>query len=249
MGSISPPNVSPEGGGTETRPGPQIARPYRTKRRGLRRMLGRAALAIAGLFAPAALADDREPSSWKVTNLFSPCAGDCTIALIAGKSIALTPATSIFLLNYKPPGQWKWDDSYIVTLSTSRTLVQYGKYFSIDPEIGVGRYHGNAYGGEAWLAFYLRWRYFPWNDYVRTSVGVGMGPSVASNISAGPGGIRTTSGVGVANFFSPELELALPNQPGIGLVVRFHHRSYMWGILPNTGADAQFWSAGLRVHF
>ena len=212
-------------------------------------MLRRAILAFACLLAPAALADDREQSSWKVTNPFSPCGGDCSIALLAGKSISLTPATSIFLLK-EPPEKWQWDNSYIVTLSTSRTLVQYGEYFSIDPEIGVGRYHGNAYGGEVWLALYLRWRYFPWNDYVRTSVGVGIGPSVASNIGIwSPDGIWTTSGVAVANFFSPELELALPSTPGIGLVVRFHHRSYMWGVYQQTGADAQFWTAGLRVHF
>lgn len=220
------------------------------KGRKLRTVVAGAVLAVACQYVPAASADDREQSSWKVTNPLSPCAGDCSVALLAGKSIALTPATSIFLFNnYKAPGEWQWDNSFIVTLSTSRTLVRYGEYFSIDPEIGVGRYHGNAYGGEAWLAFYLRWRYFPWNDYVRTSVGVGMGPSFANNVALTPQGIRTISGASFANFFSPELELSLPSQPGIGLVVRFHHRSSIWGLLPDYSGDAQFWTAGLRVHF
>lgn len=212
--------------------------------------IGGAVIAVSSQFVPAASAEDREHSSWKVTNPLSPCAGDCSVALLAGKSIALTPATSIFLFNnYKAPGEWQWDNSFIVTLSASRTLVQYGQYVSLDPEIGVGRYHGNAYGGEAWLAFYLRWRYFPWNDYVRTSVGVGMGPSLANNVALTPQGIRTINGVGVINFFSPELELALPTQPGIGLVVRFHHRSSIWGLIPDKTGDAQFWTAGLRIHF
>lgn len=171
--------------------------------------------------------------------------------MMAGKSIALTPATAMFLRG-ELIENYKWDNSWIVTLSSSRTLVQYGKYISLDPEIGVGRYHGNAFGGgEVWLALYLRWRYFPWNDYVRTSIGVGMGPSLASNISINANGIYTNNGVGFANFFSPELELSLPSTPGIGLVIRFHHRSYMWGTFHHapTDADAQFWTAGLRIHF
>ena len=136
-----------------------------------------------------------------------------------------------------------------MTLTASRTLVRYGDYFSIDPEIGVGRYLGKAYGLEAWLALYFRWRYFPWSDYVRTSIGVGFGPSVANNVIVGPQGVRTTSGVGIANYFSPEIELGLPSQPGIGLVVRYHHRSSIWGVLPGDTGDAQFWTMGLRIHF
>jgi hypothetical protein len=242
--------VPPEGRRTQTPPEAQIAGLDRTRQGRLVRILGRAIGASACLFAPAVLAED-EKSSWKFTNPFSPCVGDCTVALMAGKSITLTPATSIFL-RMERIENYRWDNSYIVTLSTSRTLVQYGKYFSIDPEIGVGRYHGNAHGGgEAWLAFYLRWRYFPWNDYVRTSIGVGMGPSLASKIGIDSNGIKTTGGVDLANFFSPELELSLPSTPGIGLVIRFHHRSYMWGTFPHAAADAdaQFWTAGLRVHF
>jgi hypothetical protein len=211
-------------------------------------MLAGAALGIACQYAPAAVTDDQGQSSWQVTSPFSPCAGDCSIALLAGKSVSRTPMTSIFI-HFEPPGTWQWDDTYILTLSASRTLVRYGKYFSIDPEIGVGRYLGDAYGTEVWAAVYLRWRYFPWNDYVRTSIGVGFGPNIADNVAVGSTGVRTTSGVGIANYFSPEIELSLPSQPDVGLVVRYHHRSSIWGVLPNTSGSAQFWTAGLRVHF
>ncbi len=116
--------------------------------------MGGAILAITWQGATAALADDREHTSWKVTDPFSACAKDCSIALLAGKTVSLTPMTSVFI-HFQSPGTWQWDNTYIATLSASRTLVRYGNYFSIDPEIGVGRYFGDAYGTEAWLALYL----------------------------------------------------------------------------------------------
>ena len=77
-----------------------------------------------------------------------------------------------------------------------------------------------------------------------------MGPSLANNVFVGPQKkLRTTSGVGIANYFSPEIEFGLPSHPGVGLVVRFHHRSNIWGIVPDTSDDAQFWTVGLRLHF
>jgi hypothetical protein len=30
-----------------------------------------------------------------------------------------------------------------------------------------------------WLAFYARWKYFPWNDYVRTTVAASTGVNYA----------------------------------------------------------------------
>ena len=213
-------------------------------------VLAAVALAVAWHSTTPALADQPEQKKdlWEFISPFSVCTGDCNVALLAGKSVSRTPMTSIFI-HFQGPETWQWDDAYIVTLSASRSLVRYGKYFSIDPEIGVGRYLGNAYGFETWLSLYLRWRYFPWSDYVRTSIGVGFGPSVASNVFIGQTGLTTTSGVGVANYFSPELELGLASQPSWGLVLRFHHRSNIWGVIPSNTDDAQFWTVGMRIHF
>jgi len=216
----------------------------------VRKVVATVALAVAWLSSMPALADQPEQKKdlWEFIIPFSACTGDCNIALLAGKSASRTPMTSVFI-HFQGPETWQWDDTYIVTLSASRTLVRYGRYFSIDPEIGVGRYLGNTYGFEGWLSLYLRWRYFPWSDYVRTSIGVGFGPSVASNVVIAPTGVMTTSGVGVANYFSPEIELGLASQPNWGLVLRYHHRSSIWGVISNNSDAPQFWTVGMRMHF
>jgi len=106
----------------------------------VRRIWAVVALAIAWQSATPALADEPEKEKvvWEVINPFSPCTGDCGIAALAGKSVSQTAMTSIFI-RFEPPGTWQWDNSYLVSLSASRTLVRYGKYFSIDPEIGFAK--------------------------------------------------------------------------------------------------------------
>jgi hypothetical protein len=189
-----------------------------------------------------------EKSRWEINDLFSPCKGDCGVALLFGKSVSRTPMTSIFL-HFQSPAYWQWDDTYIATLSAKRTWIKFGKYFSIDPEIGIGRRFGVADGAEAWLALYVRWHYFPWSDYVRTSIGAGIGPSLAPNVTIGPNGLFNNGGVAIANYFSPELEIGLPSHPDFNLVVRYQHRSNIWGVLQNNSEDSQFWTVGMRINF
>src|SRR5262249_8444876 len=103
--------------------------------------------------------ETRKKSLWAITDMFSPCSGDCGVAMMFGKSVSKTPMTQIYV-HFQPPGYWQWDNTYIFTLSAQRTWIHYGKYFSIDPEIGFGRRFGDAPGLEGWLALYVRWRYF-----------------------------------------------------------------------------------------
>jgi hypothetical protein len=202
---------------------------------------------------PSAWADPRndrsvEQSRWEVNDLFSPCKGECGVAMLFGKSVSRTPMTSIFI-QFQSPGYWQWDDTYVATLSAKRTWIHFGKYFSIEPEIGIGRRFGVATGTEGWLALYMRWHHFPWSDFVRTSIGVGVGPSLAENVRIGPNGLYDNGGVSLANYFSPELEIGLPSHPDVNLVMRYQHRSNIWGVLQNNSDDSQFWTVGMRVNF
>lgn len=217
----------------------------------MHRMLAVTAIALSTLSHIEIDASASEPvkeSGWIVSNLLWPCAGDCAITVLAGQSISQTPMTSIFL-HFESPANWKWDYTFLVAAAASRPLVQYKDYFSIEPEIGVARRFGDAEGFEGWAALFLRWKAFPWNEYVRTSVAIGVGPSISGNIIIEPGYLRNVSGTGIANYFSPELTLGLPNQPRFDLVVRFHHRSQIWGVIPQTTDATQFWTAGFRACF
>ena len=51
------------------------------------------------------------------------------------------------------------------------------------------------------------------------------------------------------NFFSPELTLALPSHPDDELLLRFHHRSGIFGLINGVDTGAQFGTIGFRHRF
>jgi hypothetical protein len=57
------------------------------------------------------------------------------------------------------------------------------------------------------------------------------------------------AGSQVMHFFSPEITLAAPSRPNVELVLRFHHRSGVWGLVSDAWGGAQYASVGLRVRF
>jgi hypothetical protein len=189
-----------------------------------------------------------QDAGWMATNFFSPCAQNCEITVLVGQSVTQTPMTSIFL-HANPPTNWQWDDSYIFLAAFSRPLLSYSGYFSISPEIGLAKRFGPADGFESWVVLFFRWTYFPWNQYLRTSVGVGIGPSLSNDVSVISGSVVSNSGVHVVNYFSPEITLGLPSGPRWDAVIRFQHRSPIWGLLPLSSGAPQFVTVGLRFRF
>ena len=213
-------------------------------------------LAIIAGFAPSASADEakppsgetKPPSKWIVTDPFTPCAKDCAVTLFFGQSVSESKMTDIFL-RFQSPSKWKWDDTYIVGLAMQRPVITYGRYFSLDPEVGMASRFGYADGFETWAAIFFRWRYFPWNDYVRTTLAISVGASYSRDLSFSDGHLRNGHASHVASYFSPELTLGLPSVPDWDLIIRFHHRSNIWNVLSNTAGDSQFWTAGARLRF
>ena len=51
------------------------------------------------------------------------------------------------------------------------------------------------------------------------------------------------------HFFSPEITFAAPSRPNVELVLRFHHRSGVFGLVSDAWGGAQYASVGLRVRF
>jgi hypothetical protein len=147
------------------------------------------------------------------------------------------------------PSNWQWDNSFILALTLSRPWVEYRGLFSIEPEVGIAKRFGPADGVEGWIALFFRWNYFPWNKYLRTSLGVGIGPSISNDVFPVSGSLQTGKGVHVISYFSPELTLGIPDEPRWDAVVRFHHRSPVWGVLPESAGVAQFWTFGMRFRF
>jgi hypothetical protein len=80
------------------------------------------------------------------------------------------------------PNAYHFGDSYFLAGSFSRTFAEIGPYVSYEIETGAGQRFGSLHEEEVWLALYARWKYFPWNDYVRTTAAVLTGVNYASAI-------------------------------------------------------------------
>jgi hypothetical protein len=196
---------------------------------------------------------------WNGDNFFGPCRGDCSIAGFAGKEIT-TGMTRIFLVKYPmvPAWEWRWRDSGIVAGAFSRRLVTFWDAWDIELEIGAAKRFGLLQAGEFWGSAVIRWTAFPWNDYVKTTIALSQGISLATQVESRERALNrhrrtatgfTKSGSILLNYFSPEVTFALPRYPDHELMFRFAHRSGIFGTINDVHAGTQYGTIGLRVRF
>ena len=91
--------------------------------------------------------------------------------------------TRIMLIhNPVPPWKWHWGDAGIVDGEFSRRLVTFWHSLDIEPQIGIGKRFGDMQAVEFWGAVAFRWTAFPWNNYVKTTIAISEGVSLATQV-------------------------------------------------------------------
>jgi hypothetical protein len=101
-------------------------------------------------------------------------------------------------------------------------------------------------------ALFIRFRGFPWRDYVPTAMAIGDGlsytpvyPRYECDYGASKGEPLESH---LLNFFFLEVSFGLSH--GLELMVRLHHRCTAWGLFaPQSNAGSNFPSIGLRYTF
>lgn len=130
------------------------------------------------------------------------------------------------------------------------SLGHLGDDFSFEGEVGTSVRFGDESLGEAWTALYLRYDGLPWNDTVYTTIGVNTGLSYLTDISEFERG-RDSKGKAseLLHYMGPELTFANPENKNLELVLRYHHRSGVFGLFDGVVSGSTFISAGVRVRF
>ena len=161
--------------------------------------------------------------------------------------------TNIFFVEYPPApiNKWHWRNSDFAGAAFSRRLVTFfGGDFRIDPELGAGQRFDEMHATEFWGALNFRWMWFPWNNYVRTSVGIADGLSVVTTIDHKELTLnKPPAGSLYLNYFSPSITFGVPAYPEYDLILGWHHRSGVFGLIDGVHKGAQFFTAGLRANF
>lgn len=180
---------------------------------------------------------------------FTACARDCAVSVFGGRQVT-TAMADIYLKGDVLPSNWRYGKSYFAGAAVSRPLVTFGEAAQIDGEFGAGRRFGAMKEGEAWGALYVRWKQFPWNDRVRTSVAISTGLNLASRVDPYERAIAEGGGSKVLHYLAPEVTFGPPSRPDLDLFLRFHHRSGgKLAAFNHTGGGAQFSTVGVRYRW
>ncbi len=182
---------------------------------------------------------------------FVACHDDCSLTIFGGHSAAPMSMQDV-LSSATFPSEWDWGNSDIAGLYISRPIMQYKDWFTLDAEIGVAKRFGEETETEFWTAIFLRWRKFPWNHIVKTTIGASTGINYATGVSGyelEKAATHDSSGSNLLHFFSPEITFALPEHDNVELVFRFHHRSGVWGTFNGVHGGSHFGTVGIRFRF
>jgi hypothetical protein len=145
-----------------------------------------------------------------------------------------------------------WDQSFagrdLVMVAVGRELGRVlGGALTFEAELMYGFHFGGQAFHEFGGAIYARWSLFPWNDYVRTTLGLGIGPSYTTQLSDIERAKGHTSKL--LNMANLELTLALPAYVDDRLLIRLEHRSGLFGAIDGAREGSNYLMFGYKRYF
>jgi hypothetical protein len=143
---------------------------------------------------------------------------------------------------------WELDfrSSGVVGLAGARRLGGYGKHLDFESEGQVVRHIGKQDHWEFNLPFVTRWKTFPWDDKIDTSVAFGIGPSYATEVPNQEVAMDGDSQQWLV-YWVMEAAMGPPRSDWEGLF-RLHHRSGAFGVVADDGGS-NILTLGVRRRF
>jgi hypothetical protein len=137
-----------------------------------------------------------------------------------------------------------FQSSYVAVLGATTRIANVGDHGHIEAEINFGQHWGRQNNREVNALASARWRRFPWNHRVATSLAIGTGVSVASRVPEiedlphRPGARRLV-------YLMHEIEFSRPSDPHLSLFLRIHHRSGLYDVV-SEARGSNFLGMGVR---
>jgi hypothetical protein len=138
-------------------------------------------------------------------------------------------------------------DSYTTGLAVSYQFVDWGPHIRWELEGQMHKHFGEQEHVEFASSINARWITFPWNRYLETSVAIGGGLSVTSEVPVlekrDPNNSHAAT---LLHYLVIEAAIGLPNS-NWSLVGRVHHRSGIFGLFSHSGSNVL--QMGVRYRF
>jgi hypothetical protein len=137
------------------------------------------------------------------------------------------------------------EDSYSAGIGVNKRLINIQDLASIEADGQFLKHFGEQNHLELTSAIAFRWRKFPWNDYINTTLAVGEGLSWATEIPKMEDK-RWSNSSQLLNYLLFEFTLASPEFSEISLVFRVHHRSGVFGVFDGVKEGSNLYNFGIR---
>jgi hypothetical protein len=124
-----------------------------------------------------------------------------------------------------------------------------GDDFTIDLEAGTAYRFGDEEMGELWGAIFLRFDGFPWNDTIYTTIAANTGVSYITEKSEFESGRSDGQSSQLLHYLAPEITFADPDNKNVEWLVKYHHRSGVFGIFDGVTGGSTFITTGIRMRF
>ena len=138
-------------------------------------------------------------------------------------------------------------DSYTAGIAVSYQFVDWGPHIRWELEGQMQKHFGEQEHVEFASTINARWITFPWNRYLETSVAIGGGLSVTSEVpvleKSDP---NNSNAATLLHYLLIEAAIGLPNS-NWSLVGRVHHRSGIFGLFSHSGSNVL--QVGVRYRF
>ena len=148
------------------------------------------------------------------------------------------------------PWSGDYGDNYFFGGALSRRLGRFHSHWLIDLEVGAGYRFKQVNSPETWAAIFLRYDAFPWTNRIYTTMGIGTGFSIVervSNIEKDAGAHHgQPEGSKLLHYLAPEFTFSSPSRRDSEVVIRFHHRSGIFGVYNGVRGGSNVVTVGFR---
>lgn len=153
-----------------------------------------------------------------------------------------------------PTQPWtvRLSQSYLAALNITYVAYEFPALpASIEIDGALGKRFGDDREWDVSVLPMVRWKAFPWNDYLYTNLRLGLvGASYVSDIS--PWELKNSgnrTGSRFLNFLVPELTFSSGPHANWEGFLRVHHRSGAWGTINGVYGGSNYVSVGYRQGF
>jgi hypothetical protein len=142
-------------------------------------------------------------------------------------------------------------DAYLAVLAYSESFHSFadgaGQW---EWEVQAGQHFGEQTHQELNGLVVLRWKRFPWSDRLRTSLAIGEGLSLATEVPPLESASQYNEGATeLLNYILLEATVGLPGAPHWDFVLRIHHRSGVFGLFDGVDGGSNVLALGLKYTF